>query len=205
MRDKRSSEYCSVKGAGVSELQDEGCSQKGPLPRGDHWHVDRRIMRMSRLALQVAASLLCSCGGRGEDRWEMDAQCPELFGAFGAARTPLATGSLELSLLCSLMGTDYLCAPGEVTLCEPGLCSQNALSAAPGRVGESLLLPSRCQPASSFFPEWKQGNTTGAWGNGRMELWAREQELAQKTRREEATSSSGGPSRKKMLISQTRD
>lgn len=58
-------------------------------------------------------------------------------------------------------------------------------------------------PALPFFPEWKEGNTAGVWGNGRTELWARELELAQRTRRDEATSSCGGPSRKKMLVSQT--
>lgn len=189
----------------VSELQDGGCSQKGPLPRGDHGHVDRR--HNEDVTADFPGGSFPSSQLRGERGGPPGNGCSvpgALWSIWCCKNTISNRGSLELSFLCSLMGTDYLCAPREVTLCEPGLGSQNSLSAAPGRVGESLLLPSRCQPASPFFPEWKQGNTTGAWGNGRMELWAREQELAQRTRREETTSSSGGPSRKKMLISQTR-
>lgn len=57
-------------------------------------------------------------------------------------------------------------------------------------------------PVFPFFPEWKEENPIGVWRNGKTELWARELELAQRTRQYEATSFSGGPSRKKMFISQ---
>lgn len=84
----------------------------------------------------------------------MNAQCLAPWSIWCCKNAISNRGSLELALLCSLMGTDYLRAPGEVTLCKPGLCSQNwkaALGEAPGRVGECLLLPSHCQSSRSFL------------------------------------------------------
>lgn len=76
----------------------------------------------------------------------------------------------------------------------------------PRRMGEYLLFPSHLPP---FFSEWKERNTTEAWENRRMEVWARELESArggtQRRGRDETTSFSRGLAlmRNKMLLSQT--
>ena len=119
----------------VSELQDGGSGQKGPLSQGDHGHMDRR--HNEDVAADFPGGTFPSSqlqGERGGQLGNEHSVPGALWSIWCFQNTINSTGSVELSLLCSLMGTNYLCAPGEVTLGQLGLCSPNwkaALSEAP--------------------------------------------------------------------------
>lgn len=95
----------------------------------------------------------------------------------GAMRTPSSSkDSSELLVFRGQMGTDGLCIPGEVSLWNLRPAHRVGMMCCVKLPGECLRLPPL--PAFPFFSEWKERNTTEAWGNGRMAgAGARELEL----------------------------